>query len=153
MTHYILVTGYRKWPFRSAVVDRLNSLYSLHKGDVMVIHGDCPTKRYGWMSEGESVDAIAKEWAMVNEVPYLSFPARWLVFRSAAGPIRNEKMVKWLYEILRASSSGVHVYEDINHDAYTCLAFVHPESVGTLDCIKKLDSYGLKYTRVTPEDD
>lgn len=118
----------------------------------MVIHGDCPTKKGGWLSEGESVDAIAKEWAIVNELPYLSFPARWLVFGASAGPKRNKKMVVWLYNVLRSTFNGIHVYDDIDHSAYTCLAFVHPESVGTVDCMKKLDEYGLKYERIAPEE-
>lgn len=152
VTHYILVTGYRKWQYRNAVIDRLNKLRDQHKGDIVLIHGDCPTQRKGWINEEESVDEVAKEWAIVNELPYFSFPARWKALGNSAGPRRNDKMAKWLYELLINSPRSKYGNSGIDHDLYTCLAFVHPESVGTLDCMDKLDNYGLKYERITTED-
>ena len=40
------------------------------------------------------VDTLGYEWAQKNNIPILSYPARWDVHGKAAGPIRNEEMAK-----------------------------------------------------------
>jgi hypothetical protein len=38
-------------------------------------------------------DVIGWQWARDNHIPVLEFPAKWKVYRNAAGPIRNQQML------------------------------------------------------------
>lgn len=48
-----------------------------------VIHGDA-----------KGADRMAGEWAEMHCIPVTKFPASWNLHKRAAGPIRNEKMLK-----------------------------------------------------------
>lgn len=38
-------------------------------------------------------DALAREWAFANAVPYTTYPADWKRYGKSAGPRRNEQML------------------------------------------------------------
>ena len=42
----------------------------------------------------EGVDTLAQKYAQENEIPILIYYPKWKKFDKAAGPIRNEKIVK-----------------------------------------------------------
>lgn len=136
--HYVLVTGYRRWENAEEITSRLDQLHEAHHGNIMVIQGDCPDPN-PHLSEHLSADMIAKNWAIRNEVPYLSFPARWKAEGKIAGPMRNKFMTNWLLCIV--TLNGI---VPINRSNYTCLAFLHPESQGTVGCIYEIKNLGME---------
>lgn len=44
--------------------------------------------------EARGVDSIAKDYALINHLDIMSFPANWSKYGRSAGMIRNEEMVK-----------------------------------------------------------
>lgn len=134
---YVLITGYRALPDKHLVTKQLNMLYVTHLTEMMVIHGDCPHPEKGG---GFSADAVAKEWAIEHEVPYLSFPARWKIEGKSAGPNRNRRMVIWLHNVLVSDDPDYH----LSISWYRCFAFLHPKSRGTVNCIKEIRSCSLE---------
>jgi hypothetical protein len=87
----VLVCGGRDYQDRDRVHIELNNLcgevsdaYPLGDTVLTVIHGACPT----------GADALADEWAVGNWAMILPFPADWERYGRAAGPMRNEWMIK-----------------------------------------------------------
>jgi hypothetical protein len=83
----VIVTGSRAWPDPLRVAHELNQLYLEH-GAFTLIHGACST----------GADEAAHQWCVtaghdlgVTEVKY---HAHWAEHGKAAGPIRNEKMIR-----------------------------------------------------------
>jgi hypothetical protein len=77
------------------------------------------------------VDRQALEWALDNGVFFVVFTADWELHGKAAGPKRNQKMVR-LGERWGAR----------------CLGFPVGNSRGTYDCLRRALSVGLKTFRV-----
>lgn len=42
--------------------------------------------------KGRGVDTIGEQWASQHSIPVVSFPAKWVAYGNAAGPIRNQQM-------------------------------------------------------------
>lgn len=137
---YVLITGYRAMSSAKPVIDKLNELYAIHRENMMVIHGDCPNTGLPGERIFDSADTVAKNWSIHNEVPYLSFPARWKAQGKKAGPIRNNRMATWLHNVLVHEEEEYH----LSTDWYKCLAFLHPKSRGTVDCIEQLKNANLE---------
>jgi hypothetical protein len=128
---YILVAGYRAFEDRELVWLELDACHESY-GDGIVVHGDCKHPD----GKGYSVDQLAKEWAILNEWPYLSWPARWKSLASrGAGPWRNSLMVTWVAN--RKANSHA-------------LAFVHPQSRGTLDFAHKVLFSNIELKLINP---
>jgi hypothetical protein len=70
------------------------------------------------------VDALAEEWAIHNELPYIGVPALWSAQGKGAGPIRNQLIVD--SELIRP---------DI------CVAF--PGGRGTADMVRRCMAAGI----------
>ncbi|OEJ24309.1 hypothetical protein AS594_07200 [Streptomyces agglomeratus] len=91
----VIVTGSRHWRDRGAVYEALNAVYQEH-GSFVLVHGDCAT----------GADAMAHDWAGVANqlvrVEEQRFPAAWEARGKAAGPERNERMVKAGAELVLA---------------------------------------------------
>lgn len=125
----VLVTGSRDWSDLAAVWRAIAAEYT--KGDITVVHGDCPT----------GADHFAHQWFSLDEDEGFSnfateerHPADWeracdeschhkprtkngKPYCPMAGHLRNQKMV------------------DLGADV--CLAFPLPDSRGTIDCIRR----------------
>jgi hypothetical protein len=105
-----LVTGGRDYHDRDAVFRALDSLHRKH-ANITVLTGACPT----------GADALAQEWAVLNERPYIGVPAQWRTHGTAAGPIRNTRLLCYL-------PNG-------------CVAF--PGGAGTADCVRQAEAAGV----------
>ena len=123
--HRVLVTGYRFWVDHAVIESALKRVEEAHPDDALVlIHGAA-------LGADTMAAAIAqrRNWAVI------SVPAEWAKYGKKAGPIRNKRMVTDFY-------------------ANEAIAFVHPNSRGTLDCIEhvkehmKLPHSRLKELRV-----
>jgi len=106
MAARVLVTGSRNWTDRTAVYGALDAV--LHEYvSIVVVHGACPA----------GADAMAVDWiaeAGDADVTEERHPANWGRHGRAAGPIRNNEMVKL--------------------GADLCLAFIRRDSRGASQC-------------------
>ena len=129
----VLVTGSRSWKNKSAVCDALDAQWLLANGQMIVVHGACPTgadahamqwcrsmERAVALDNGDSQCDCAAHWVIVEE----RHPADWAAHGKAAGPIRNQQMVE----------AGADI----------CLAFPLPGSKGTKDCMERARKAGIE---------
>lgn len=91
----ILVCGgrdYKDWDTFNRCMDAVCDRYDLWSppdeygnklpGPITIIHGGA-----------SGADSLADQWAVVNWVRFLEFPADWQKHGRAAGPIRNQQML------------------------------------------------------------
>lgn len=108
MTAYrVLVTGSRDWADEAPILHAMTEARISAVKDpqeMVLVSGACPT----------GADRIAEELAAALGWAIERHPADWNQFGKAAGPIRNNEMVK----------AGADI----------CLAFMNPGSRGTLHC-------------------
>lgn len=86
----------------------------------VLVHGACPT------GADRIADEITYDWPWIVE----RHPAYWDAHGKAAGPLRNQQMV------------------DLGADV--CIAFLMPDSRGTVDCAAKAEAAGIRVVRVYP---
>lgn len=103
----VIVTGGRDYNERKAVFEILSEI-----NPTLVIEGGA-----------SGADALAREWCALNKVPNKTYRANWNSHGRAAGPMRNEVMVRE------------------NKDA-VLVAF--PGGRGTEDCVARAKREGLK---------
>ena len=77
-------------------------------------------------------DALGERYATAHGIPVKRFPADWLVYGKAAGPIRNRKMAEYA-----AEGNGMLV------------AFWDGKSQGTASMIRLAEKYGLRIKTIT----
>lgn len=132
---YVLVSGYRDWTDEETIWFELDLIKEKYRHNMMVIQGGC-----------SGADEIAAAWCKYNEIPCLTWPARWNSGESGKGegPKRNRAMVDWLYGIL-FSLYGSTMF---NHK---CLAFLDDKSRGTRDAIKYMKDVDLNLKVVGPK--
>lgn len=117
----LLVCGSREWRDRDVVDDALTDAVR-EWGVTLLVQGGA-----------RGVDQMAKEYAALVDLKYHTVPADWKKHGKAAGPIRNEKM-------LRQSNPDV------------CLAFsAIPITRGTLDMVTRCLRAGVPTYLVTPD--
>lgn len=131
----VIVTGSRDWTDRQAVHDALNEVYRTY-GPVVLVHGDCST----------GADAMAHEWyefarrlVPVNEE---RFRAAWEARGKAAGPERNERMVKAGAQLLLAFTGPCtreHCTQPQPHDSH-----------GTASCVELAREAGVEIKEFRP---
>ena len=113
----IVVTGSRDWSSPQRV--HLALSLTLDGGEFLLGVGDCPT----------GGDKFAREWGTANLIwPVTTFHAPWPLRKRAAGPIRNHFMIDMFRPRL-------------------VLAFLRPESRGTVDCADYAESLGIEVRR------
>lgn len=106
---YILVSGKRDF-----------TNYALFRKELDIVK-----KHYSdrglYIVEGgaKGTDALAKRYAMENNLPYKEFPADWDKYGKKAGPIRNKEMVDFV-----AANYGISIF------------FWDGKSKGTENCLK-----------------
>lgn len=113
----VLVTGGRNYKNVSAVDAALDILLSQYGEALVIIEGGCPT----------GADRLARLWAKLNHVELITEKADWDKHGTAAGPIRNSKMVT-------------------EYQPSVVLAF--PGNDGTADCVRKAERAGIRVIKV-----
>lgn len=110
----VIVTGSRDWTDRDAIYEALNGLYREY-GPFVLVHGACST----------GADAMAHDWYVLASrlVPITEerFKASWETRGRAAGPERNERMVKAGGQLLLAflgPCTREHCTEPKPHDSH-----------------------------------
>lgn len=106
----ILVTGSRDWADYGTIKHAL--FEHVRTGDVLV-HGDCPRG---------ADEMAARLWQRFHGVTE-AWPADWDAHGRAAGPIRNQEMVR----------AGANL----------CLAFIRNQSPGAMDCMWRAKGAGI----------
>ena len=97
--------------------------YHAKHGISMLGHGACCTT-HGTLRGG---DGLAELWAIVNQVPYVGWPAQWDKHGRAAGPRRNADLLEWFRP-------------DV------CIAF--PGGNGTAGCVAECRRRGIEVVEV-----
>ena len=77
----VLVCGGRIYNDRTAMWAWLDAYHAANKIDV-IIHG-----------AAQGADRLAGLWAVARGVNEIKFPAEWVKYEEAAGPIRNQQMI------------------------------------------------------------
>lgn len=94
----ILVCGGRLWGNRTltfGVLDGYLSQFHKRGKPIVIVQGGA-----------RGADALAKEWAVANDIPYEEFLPEWNKFGRAAGPIRNKAMLDSGIDIVVAFPGG-----------------------------------------------
>lgn len=105
----LLVTGGRDFKQHNKIIDELNKL----EGVTLLIEGGC-----------KGVDEICRTWAQRKGIPTMTFFPQWDTYGKAAGPIRNEWMLKF---------------------GQPTFALVFPGGEGTKNCLKLIIKYGVEH--------
>jgi hypothetical protein len=80
----------------------------------------------------DGADALAVDYARMNYLRYLEFPANWPVYKKSAGPIRNQQMLD-------------------EGKPHLVIAFPLDGSVGTWDMVRRAEKAGIKTIVVKEE--
>lgn len=113
-----IVAGGRTYDDKSTLAfTMLRVLIDVNYNDLEIITGGC-----------RGADELGKQWANEYGVRHKEFLADWDKYGRAAGPIRNEQMVKYAAEA----------------DRGILIAFPVGESRGTRNMIKLAHQYGLE---------
>ena len=108
----VLVTGDRNWTNKKVILRELKKI----KGLELVIEGGA-----------RGADTLAAECAQELGVPVCIFPANWNYYHRAAGPIRNDWMLKY-----GQSDLVLAFHNDLDN------------SKGTKDMVSKAKAAGVK---------
>lgn len=131
----VIVTGSRDWPDRQGVYDALNEVYRTY-GPFVLVHGKCST----------GADAMAHDWyAMASRlVPVTEdpFKAAWAARGPAAGPERNERMVKAGAQLLLAFTGPCA--------KANCVKPKPHDSHGTAGCVELAREAGIEVREFKP---
>ena len=141
------VTGSRYWRDRKVVEDALDEAAEGH-GTVLVRHGMCPPRfansgRYVSWGQGLRMEAAGNKGGLLGADWFADrhavrrgwrtqqYPADWAQYRLRAGVVRNEVMVR----------DGADLW----------LAFMHPGSIGTADCVRRAEFMQIPVRRFHEE--
>lgn len=127
----VIVTGSRYWTNHVPIWKALAELYKV-TNHLIVVHGDSRDRK----GNRTGADGLADEWCFNSirlglNVTCERWPADWAKYRKAAGPIRNQEMVK----------AGVWC-EQCGVDGKV-LAFPLGVSRGTRGCMEFAEAAGL----------
>ena len=118
----IIVAGGRDftdYALLSETLDVIFERYTLH--EVQIVSGSC-----------RGADALGERYAREHGITIKRFPANWLAYGKAAGPIRNREMAEYA-----AKCDGMLV------------AFWDGKSRGTASMIRLAEKYGLRIKTIT----
>ena len=118
----IIVAGgrdFNNYILLSQTLDAVLKKYTF--SEVQIVSGCC-----------HGADALGEQYATAHGIPVKRFPADWLSYGKAAGPIRNRKMADYA-----AEGDGMLV------------AFWDVKSRGTASMIRLAEKYGLQIKTIT----
>jgi len=116
----VLICGDREWNDYKVTLALVKSLKELHGDNLVIIEGEC-----------RGADRMARQAAEELDIKVLKFPAEWSQFGGAAGPIRNEQMIREGKPQL-----GFACHNNLAH------------SKGTKDMVKRLKAHKIKCLHV-----
>ncbi|MFJ9029048.1 SLOG family protein [Streptomyces sp. NPDC102274] len=126
MTPYrVLVTGSRDWEDEDLIRHQITRVWLLANLPFVVVHGACPTGA-DWIAGGWVNDVAVAHLGPVIEEPH---PADWKTHGRAAGPIRDQRMVRL--------------------GADMCLAFIHKGTRDATGCADLAEAAGIPTRRWT----
>lgn len=100
----ILACGDREWTDRQLLSEVLDSVGAQYAWDFVLIHG-----------AARGADTMAAEWAESRDIPVVSFPAQWEKYGRAAGPVRNEEMLKMGIDLVVAFHDDIRKSRGTKH--------------------------------------
>ena len=106
------------------VVDKVISELKLTSQEIEIVSGNC-----------QGTDLLGELYAEKHELKCTVFPAKWKKFGKAAGPIRNSEMIDYISD----SENPI------------VIAFVGPNSKGTMDTVKKGKKAGFTVFKIEYE--
>ena len=109
----VLITGGRDFADRQLLFETLDRLHAA-RGFTLVIHG-----------AAKGADSLADEWAKERGIEVQARPADWKKHGRAAGPIRNQEMLKENPQLVVAFPGGKGTANMVGHLA--CCRFVGSE--------------------------
>ncbi|MGY1439492.1 DUF2493 domain-containing protein [Streptomyces reniochalinae] len=120
-TYRVLVTGSRSWTAELVTWHALDQARDTTPAGrtLVIVHGGCP----------KGADQVAHNWAQGHAVATEVHPADWATHGRAAGPIRNQLMVR--------------------RGADLCLAFIHNGSRGASHTAGLAEAAGIPTRRFT----
>jgi hypothetical protein len=77
----LLVCGGRNYENWDLMKDVLDNFLQNNNIDVLI------------EGEAKGADSMAREWAEDRGIPVMKFPANWMKYGRAAGPLRNKQML------------------------------------------------------------
>lgn len=92
----VLVCGGRNYCEASVLWGELDTLHRQAAHDSMIVI----------QGGARGADQMAREWCAAREVPYDNFPANWETFGRAAGPLRNNAMLRASPDLVLAFPGG-----------------------------------------------
>jgi YspA, cpYpsA-related SLOG family len=98
----ILACGDRNWTDREFLVEVLDGFGNQYLWDFVLVHG-----------AARGADTMADDWAKARDIPVESYPAHWEKYGKAAGPVRNEEMLRLGIDLVIA------FHDDIRHSKGT----------------------------------
>lgn len=125
-THVVLVvTGWRemhKLPYAKAAAREWFDFVERNHGPIsLVIEGG-----------QRGADRLCRKEAERRGIPVQTVKAEWTALGRKAGPIRNQRMVNM-----------AKYCDESSEDKVVGLAFLAPQSTGTVDCIDRLEKAGF----------
>lgn len=114
----VLVTGGREYSDLQRVISELGD-----EMPALVIHG-CAT----------GADGLASRYAVLNFRAEARFPADWQLHGRAAGPLRNERMVRFA--------------ADLESAGWDVVVVAFPGGRGTANCVQMAERVGLTVREV-----
>lgn len=108
----LAVIGTRTFTDRAYLFNRLDNIRIKYPSlKFIIVSGEHISSR-----KKIGADIFARDYAKERGLQYIGFPADWLAYGKAAGPMRNSQIAECADE---------------------CYAFWNGESTGTLDCMNK----------------
>ena len=118
----IIVAGGRDFTDYALLSQTLDAVLEKYTfSEVQIVSGCC-----------RGADALGEHYATEHGIPVKRFPADWLAYGKAAGPIRNRKMAEYA-----AERDGMLV------------AFWDGKSRGTASMVRLAEKYGLRSKTMT----
>jgi len=127
----LLVTGGRLYTKSKFVSDTMDAVMSLHELNCVIV------------GDARGADDLARQYCVMNNVPFVTFIAQWKLYGKGAGHARNVEMCeadihirKYLNSIGMDMSKYPYLYSPI-------VGISFPGGAGTANCVSNMDSRNI----------
>lgn len=135
----VLVTGSRAWDNQPALADMLLEAWydavqdGIPRANFRVIHGDCP----------KGADALAKQWAIDNNLTHIPVPAEWSAPCTDRCPPNDHRKTSARHGDYCPLAGHHRNQQMVDMRPDLVLAFRRNDSRGTSDCISRATRAGI----------